>query len=209
MNIVCLDLEGVLIPEIWIAFAEETGIGELRLTTRDISDYDVLMKKRLDILKTHGLTLSDIQKVISKIDPMDGAFEFLNDLRSKAQVIILSDTFEEFAKPLMKKLGWPTLFCNSLVVGSDGIIQDYTLRQKDGKFKAVNALRSIGANIIAAGDSYNDLSMIKNADHGFFFCPPQSIVDENPEIPAAQNYTELGEFIQKALCSFAAKEFQR
>lgn len=209
MNIVCLDLEGVLIPEIWIAFAEATGIKELRLTTRDISDYDVLMKKRLDILKDHGLTLQDIQKVISTIAPLEGAFEFLEDLRSKAQVIILSDTFEEFAKPLMKKLGWPTLFCNSLVIDDNGTIQDYTLRQKDGKFKAVNALRSIGAKIIASGDSYNDLTMIKNADFGFFFLPPQSIVDENPDIPAAYTYKELSGYIDKALSQMGTRNLQR
>lgn len=158
----------MLIPEIWINFAGKTGIEELRLTTRDISDYDVLMKRRLAILKENNLTLKDIQDVIAGMDLLDGAKDFLDSVREKTQVIILSDTFEEFARPFMKKLGWPTLFCNSLVVDGDGMIEDYTLRQKDGKRKAVEAFRSIGYRIIAAGDSYNDLSMIKSADKGFF-----------------------------------------
>ncbi len=186
-----MDLEGVLIPEIWINFALKTGIDELKLTTRDISDYDVLMKKRIAILKENGLTLKDIQDVIEEMSLLEGAREFLDEVRSKTQVIILSDTFEEFAKPFMKKLGWPTLFCNSLVVGSDGIIEGYTLRQKDGKRKAVEAFRSIGFRTIAAGDSYNDLTMIKTADRGLFFRAPESIKDENPEIPLVTEYSDF------------------
>jgi len=191
MNLVCMDLEGVLIPEIWINFALKTGIDELKLTTRDISDYDVLMKKRIAILKENGLTLKDIQEVIDGMGLLEGAKEFLDEVRSKTQVIILSDTFEEFAKPFMKKLGWPTLFCNSLVVGSDGTIEGYTLRQEDGKRKAVEAFRSIGFRTIAAGDSYNDLSMIKTADRGLFFRAPESIKDENPEIPLVTEYSDF------------------
>ncbi len=186
-----MDLEGVLIPEIWINFALKTGIDELKLTTRDISDYDVLMKKRIAILKENGLTLKDIQEVIDGMGLLEGAKEFLDEVRSKTQVIILSDTFEEFAKPFMKKLGWPTLFCNSLVVGSDGTIEGYTLRQEDGKRKAVEAFRSIGFRTIAAGDSYNDLSMIKTADRGLFFRAPESIKDENPEIPLVTEYSDF------------------
>lgn len=194
MNLVCMDLEGVLIPEIWINFAGKTGIEELRLTTRDISDYDVLMKRRLAILKENNLTLKDIQDVIAGMDLLDGAKDFLDSVREKTQVIILSDTFEEFARPFMKKLGWPTLFCNSLVVDGDGMIEDYTLRQKDGKRKAVEAFRSIGYRIIAAGDSYNDLSMIKSADKGIFFRAPDSIKKENPEIPFITGY---GDFLKE------------
>lgn len=192
MKLVCLDLEGVLIPEIWIAFAKKTGIEELKLTTRDIPDYDVLMQKRLDILKEHKLTLGDIQDVISEMDPLEGAVEFTEAVRSQAQLIILSDTFVEFASPLMKKLGWPTLFCNSLEVDSEtGMITGYKLRQNDGKRKAIEAFRSINYRMIAAGDSYNDLTMIQNADKGVFFRPPASIVEENPEFPVAQTHEEL------------------
>ncbi len=191
MNLVCMDLEGVLIPEIWINVAIKTGIEELKLTTRDISDYDVLMKRRLAILKEHNLTLQDIQDVINKMDPLEGAKDFLDAVRSRTQVVILSDTFEEFAKPLMRKLGWPTLFCNSLVVDETGVITGYTLRQTDGKRKAIEAFRQIGFRTIASGDSYNDLTMIKTADRGILFRAPSSIKDENPDLPFVTEYRDF------------------
>ncbi len=199
MNLVCMDLEGVLIPEIWINVARKTGIDDLKVTTRDISDYDVLMKRRISILKDHGLTLRDIQNVIEEMDPLDGAKEFLDAVRSKTQIVILSDTFEEFAKPLMRKLGWPTLFCNSLVVDAGEMIIDYTLRQQDGKRKAVEAFRSMGFRIIASGDSYNDLTMIQKADRGILFRAPESIKNEYPEIPFVTGYDEFLEEIEKFL----------
>lgn len=195
MVTVCLDLEGVLIPEIWINVAKKTGINKLTRTTRDEPDYDKLMKYRLDILDENNLSLTDIQKVIAGMDPLPGAGDFLETLRSKYQVIILSDTFVEFASPLMKKLHWPTIFCNSLVVNENMRITGYTLRQQDGKRKAVLALQNIGYKIIASGDSYNDLSMIQTADAGIFYCPPDSIVNENPEIPVTRNYQQLLEAI--------------
>ena len=199
MKLVCLDLEGVLVPEIWINFALDTGIEELKKTTRDEPDYDKLMNYRLDILDAKGLKLPDIQRVIGGMDPLPGAVEFIEELRSKTQVIILSDTFEQFAKPLMKKLAWPTLFCNTLEVENDGRISGYRLRQQDGKRKAVEGFHSMGLKVIASGDSYNDLSMIKKADAGVLFTPPQSIVDENPEIPVATNYSGLMKEIDSAL----------
>ncbi len=199
MNIICLDLEGVLVPEIWIAFSEVTGIKELRLTTRDISDYDVLMKKRIKLLKENNLKLKDIQNVIGNMSPLEGAGDFLEAIREKTQVIILSDTFGEFAKPLMQKLKWPTLFCNNLVISDDGSVTDYTLRQEDGKYKAVKAFKSIGYSIIASGDSYNDVSMLKEADHGIFFRPPDGIVNEYPEFPVTNTYSELLSEINKVL----------
>jgi phosphoserine/homoserine phosphotransferase len=191
MNIVCLDLEGVLVPEIWINVALKTGIEELKLTTRDISDYDVLMNKRLGILDEHNLKLKDIQDVIATMDPLPGAWEFSQEVRSKTQLIILSDTFSQFASPLMKKLEWPTLFCNTLTVDDSDRITGYKLRQKDGKRKAIEALRSAGFRTIAAGDSYNDLTMIQTADRGLFFRAPSSIQKENPEIKAVEEYKEL------------------
>lgn len=199
MHLVCLDLEGVLIPEIWISVARKTGIEELKLTTRDISDYDVLMKKRITIMDQNKLKLKDIQDVIASMEPLDGAKEFLNTLWEMTQVILLSDTFSQFASPLMKKLGWPTLFCNQLVIDESGRIADYKLRQKDGKKHAVKAFHSIGFKVFAAGDSYNDLSMIKEADSGAFFCPPESIVKENMAIPVANNYNELLSIIKKLM----------
>ncbi|MDC7221676.1 MAG: bifunctional phosphoserine phosphatase/homoserine phosphotransferase ThrH [Spirochaetales bacterium] len=199
MNLVCLDLEGVLIPEIWINFAEATGIDELKMTTRDEPDYNVLMSKRLAILEREGLKLEDIQKVIGGMDPLPGAQEFLNELRSKTQVIILSDTFEQFAKPLMEKLGWPTLFCNSLVVEEDGTISDFKLRQQDGKKKAVVAFRSTGTQIFAAGDSYNDVTMLKEADKGALFKSPASIQAEFPQLPAFDEYGDLMGLIDEFL----------
>ncbi|MCF7952835.1 MAG: bifunctional phosphoserine phosphatase/homoserine phosphotransferase ThrH [Spirochaetales bacterium] len=199
MKLVCLDLEGVLVPEIWIHTAEKTGIDALKLTTRDISDYDVLMKKRLKILDQHGLTLSDIQDVINAMDPLEGANSFLQELRAKTQVIILSDTFEEFSRPLMRKLGWPTIFCNSLVVDEKSRILDYSLRQQDGKKKAVQAMVSIGFSVLAAGDSYNDLTMIREADHGALFKAPESIKQEHPDLPAIENYTDFMKVIDQFL----------
>ncbi len=199
MYIVCSDLEGVLVPEIWIGVAEKTGIRELRLTTRDISDYDILMKKRLSILNDHGLKIQDIQEVIESIDPLEGAVEFLDWLRSRSQVIIISDTFTQFAGPLMKKLGWPTLFCNSLSVDKNGSIIDYNIRQKDGKQKAALSLKNLNYQIIAVGDSYNDITMLKEADTGILFRPPDNIKNEFQELLVSYNYDELKKLIQKTL----------
>lgn len=199
MKIICLDLEGVLIPEIWINFALKTGIDELKLTTRDIPDYDVLMRGRLAILRERGLTLHDIQEVIGTLSPLDGALEFLNDLRRKTQVVILSDTFTEFARPLMEKLAWPSIFCNSLVVDEHGMITDYRLRQQDGKYKAVKALQGIGFTVFAAGDSYNDLTMIKAADNGALFRAPQRIIEEEPQLPHAVTYAGFSRIIDDFL----------
>lgn len=199
MEVVCLDLEGVLVPEIWIAFAEKTGIEKLRLTTRDVPDYDVLMKGRLDILREHGLKLADIQSVISSIEPLEGAKEFLDELRSVTQVVILSDTFREFATPLMRKLAWPTIFCNSLVVDDDGNITGYTLRQKDGKRKAIEHLQAMGFRCFAAGDSYNDLTMIKTADSGSLFRAPENILEEYPELHLSTTYDDFLKTIKEFL----------
>jgi len=195
MHILCSDLEGVFVPEIWINVAEKIGIPELRLTTRDISDYDVLMKKRLAILDAHSLKLQDIQDVIAGLDPLDGAADVLAEIRSKHQIIIVSDTFVEFAGPLMKKLNHPTLFCNSLEVAPDGAVTGYRLRQKDGKRKTVEALHSLDYRVVAFGDSYNDVSMIKAADAGFFFRPPENIITEYPHFPVTQTYPEVLEQI--------------
>lgn len=191
MHIVCLDLEGVLVPEIWIAFAEATGIPELRLTTRDEPDYDKLMRYRLEILSKRGLKLQDIQQVIGSMDVLEGAREFTAELRERCQLVILSDTFEQFAKPLMAKLGYPTLFCNELIIGTDGSVHDYRLRQKDGKKHAVEALKSINMQIFAAGDSFNDLSMIQEAHSGSLFRAPEAIRNAYPQIPCVDTYTEL------------------
>ena len=199
MNIVCLDLEGVLVPEIWVAFAEETGIPELKKTTRGEPDYDKLMKWRLGVLKEHGLGLKEIQETIAKIDPMPGAKEFLDELRSMTQVIIISDTFTQFAAPLMKKLGWPTIFCNSLEVAEDGEITGYRMRVENSKYSTVKALQSIGFETIASGDSHNDLGMIKASKAGFLFKSTEQIKKDNPELPAYETYDELMEAIKKAL----------
>lgn len=199
MNIVCLDLEGVLVPEIWVAFAEETGIPELKKTTRDEPDYDKLMKWRLGILKEHGLGLKEIQETIAKINPMPGAKEFLDELRSMTQVIIISDTFTQFAAPLMKKLGWPTIFCNSLEVAEDGEITGYRMRVENSKYSTVKALQSIGFETIASGDSHNDLGMIKASKAGFLFKSTEQIKKDNQELPAYETYDELMEAIKKAL----------
>jgi phosphoserine/homoserine phosphotransferase len=201
MHIICSDLEGVFVPEIWINVAKHTGIEALKLTTRDISDYDVLMKKRLSILKEHKLTLHDIQAVIKKIDPLEGAAEFLGWLRSEHQLIIVSDTFVEFAGPLMEKLGRPTLFCNSLVVAPDGSVTDYQLRQKDGKRKTVQALHSLNYRVVAFGDSYNDISMLKEANASFLFRPPANVVKEFPEIRSTDDYNQLKGWIIDAIAT--------
>ena len=199
MNIVCLDLEGVLVPEIWIAFAEETGISELKRTTRDEPDYDKLMNYRINILKEHGLGLKEIQETIAKIDPMPGAKKFLDELREMTQVIIISDTFTQFAAPLMKKLGWPTIFCNTLEVAEDGEITGFKMRIEQSKLTTVKALQSIGFDTIASGDSYNDLGMIRASKVGFLFCSTDAIKKENPDLPAFETYDELMAAIKKAL----------
>jgi len=191
MNIVCLDMEGVLVPEIWIAFSEASGIPELRRTTRDEPDYDKLMKWRLGILKEHGLGLRQIQDTIAKIDPLPGAKEFLDELRTLTQVIILSDTFEEFAKPLMKKLNWPTIFCNSLVVSPSGEITGFKMRVEKSKLTTVKALQSIGYDTIASGDSFNDLGMIQASRAGFLFKSTDQIKADYPQIPAYEEFGEL------------------
>jgi len=199
MNIVCLDLEGVLVPEIWIAFAEETGISELKRTTRDEPDYDKLMNYRINILKEHGLGLKEIQETIAKIDPMPGAKKFLDELREITQVIIISDTFTQFAGPLMKKLGYPTIFCNSLEVADDGEITGFKMRIENSKLTTVKALQSIGYDTIASGDSHNDLGMIKASKAGFLFRSTEEIKKEYPELPAFETYDELMDAIKKAL----------
>lgn len=191
MDIVCLDLEGVLVPEIWIAFAKESGIDELKKTTRDEPDYDKLMRWRIGVLKEHGLGLKQIQDVIAKIDQIPGAREFLDELRSLTQVIIVSDTFSQFAKPLMEKLGWPTIFCNSLEVAQDGEITGFKMRCEQSKLTTVKALQSIGFDTIASGDSYNDLGMIKAGKAGFLFKSTDKIIADNPDIPAYETYEEL------------------
>lgn len=199
MYIVCLDLEGVLVPEIWIAFAEASGIPQLRRTTRDEPDYDKLMKWRIGILKEHGLGLKEIQETIAKIDPMPGAREFLDELRSFAQVIIISDTFTQFAAPLMKKLGWPTIFCNTLETAEDGEITGFKMRIENSKLSTVKALQSIGYETIASGDSYNDLGMIRAGKAGFLFKSTDKIKADNPDIPAYETYDDLMAAIRKAM----------
>ena len=199
MNIVCLDLEGVLVPEIWVAFAEETGIPELKKTTRDEPDYDKLMKWRLGILKEHGLGLKEIQETIAKINPMPGAKEFLDELRSMTQVIIISDTFTQFAAPLMKKLGWPTIFCNTLEVAKDGTITGFKMRCEQSKLSTVKALQSVGFETIASGDSHNDLGMIQASKAGFLFRTTDQIKADYPQLEAFEEYDDLFEAIKKAL----------
>ncbi|PCJ26094.1 MAG: bifunctional phosphoserine phosphatase/homoserine phosphotransferase ThrH [SAR86 cluster bacterium] len=191
MEIACLDLEGVLIPEIWIGFAEKTGIAEFAATTRDIPDYDVLMRQRLDLLEKHKLGLPDIQEVISSMEPLPGAQEFINWLRENFQLIILSDTFYEFSQPLMRQLGFPTLFCHRLIADSDGRIVDYKLRQKDPKRQSVKALHGLNFRVIATGDSYNDTTMLEEADVGILFSAPDNVINEFPQYPAVHSYDEL------------------
>ena len=199
MNIVCVDLEGVLVPEIWIAFAEESGIPELKRTTRDEPDYDKLMNWRLGILKEHGLGLKEIQETIAKIDPLPGAKEFLDKLRETTQVIIISDTFTQFAAPLMKKLGWPTIFCNTLEVADDGTITGFKMRCEQSKLSTVKALQSVGFETIASGDSHNDLGMIQASKAGFLFRSTEQIKKDYPQLEAFEEYDDLFEAIKKAL----------
>jgi len=199
MHIVCSDLEGVFVPEIWINVAQITGIDELRLTTRDISDYNVLMRKRLGLLDENGLTLKDIQNVIATMEPLRGALEFLDWLRERTRLIIVSDTFVEFADPLIAKLKRPTLFCNSLVVAPDGQISDYTLRQEDGKRKVVEGLQRMNFQVVAMGDSYNDITMLKKAEKGILFRPPENVIAEFPEFPVTDNFDDLKALLQEAL----------
>lgn len=199
MYVTCLDLEGVLVPEIWIAFAEETGIPELKRTTRDEPDYGKLMDYRLDILRSHGLGLCEIQETIARIDPMPGAKEFLDELRSFTQVIVISDTFTQFAQPLMQKLGWPAIFCNELEVADDGSISGFRMRCPESKLTTVRALQSCGFDTIAAGDSHNDLGMIRASKAGFLFKSPDSIKADNPDLPAFEEYGELLAAIRGAM----------
>lgn len=198
MDVVCLDLEGVLVPEIWIAFAEKTGIDELRATTRDVPDYDELMQQRLAILSARDLRLPDIQEVIGTLSPLDGAADFLAALRADYQVIILSDTFYEFSKPLMRQLDWPTLFCHRLVIDAKGRVIDYKLRQKDPKRRSVQALKQLNYRIFAAGDSYNDTTMLEEAEAGFLFRAPDNVIAEFPQHRSTNDYTELRSMIDAA-----------
>ncbi|MEE0797646.1 MAG: bifunctional phosphoserine phosphatase/homoserine phosphotransferase ThrH [Anaerovoracaceae bacterium] len=198
MYVTCLDLEGVLVPEIWIAFAEEAGVPELKRTTRDEPDYNKLMKWRLEVLREHGLGLKEIQETISKIDPLPGAKDFLDKLRENGQVVIISDTFTQFAKPLMEKLGWPTIFCNELVVGENGEITDFKMRIERSKYSTVKALQSMGLETVASGDSYNDLEMIRASKAGFLFRTTDSIKEANPDVLAYDSYDDLFDAIMKA-----------
>ncbi len=198
MDIICLDLEGVLVPEIWINFAEISGIDELRATTRDIPDYDQLMVQRLKLLDQHKLGLADIKSVIEQMAPMQGAKSFLDKLREHFQLVILSDTFYEFAQPLMRQLGWPTLLCHRLVVDAKGHVTGYRLRQKDPKRKSVQAFKALNYRIFAAGDSYNDVGMLAEADSGFLFRAPKNVIDEFPQYPVAMNYQQLQQFFDQA-----------
>lgn len=191
MELACLDLEGVLVPEVWIAFAERTGIEELKATTRDIPDYDVLMKQRLEILKQHNLKIDDIQKVIATLEPLPGAIDFIDWLRERFQVIILSDTFYEFSQPLMRQLHWPTLFCHRLVTDDEGRVVDYKLRQRDPKRASVQALHSLNFRVLAAGDSYNDTTMLAEADVGFLIHAPQNVIEEFPQFQAVDSLADL------------------
>ncbi len=199
MHVICSDLEGVFVPEIWINVAERTGIDELRLTTRDISDYDVLMKRRLSILDANNLKLKDITDVIASIEPLPDAREFLDWLRARTQVIIVSDTFVEFARPLMEKLGWPTLLCHDLTIDNSGAIAGYNLRQTDGKRKVVQAFKRLDYQVLAMGDSYNDVNMLKEAHQAILFRPPQNVIDEYPQFPVATSYDDLREILGKVL----------
>jgi len=198
MHILCSDLEGVFVPEIWINVALSTGIEELKLTTRDISDYDVLMRKRISIMEENNLKLGDIQAVIEQMEPLEGAVDFLEWIRRRSQIIIVSDTFVEFAGPLMQKLGWPTLFCNSLEVAADGMVTGYKLRQTDGKRKTTRALKDLNFTVVAFGDSYNDITMLQEADAAFLFRPPESLTREYPEIAWTKTYEGLKDLILQA-----------
>lgn len=199
MHILCSDLEGVLVPEIWINVAKQTGIEELRLTTRDISDYNVLMNRRLEILKHHGITINDIREVISLIEPLPGALDFLNWLHGRVQLIIVSDTFREFADPLLEKMGWPVLFCHNLSIDREGNITGFNLRQNDAKRKVTEALQDLNFKVIAVGDSYNDISMLRKAEHGILFQPPRNVIDDNQDIRVVNSYSQLRNAISEIL----------
>jgi len=191
MYILCSDLEGVLVPEVWINVARWTGIDELKLTTRDISDYNALMKRRLEILKQHSITINDIQKVISLLELMPGALDFINWLHGRVQMVVVSDTFREFADPLLQKMGWPVLFCHHLTIDKEGNITDFNLRQTDAKKKVVEALQELNFKVIAIGDSYNDISMLRQAEFGILYKPPQNVIDDNPDIKYINSYSQL------------------
>mgnify|MGYP001351713354 FL=1 len=191
MYILCSDLEGVLVPEVWINVARWTGIEELKLTTRDISDYNALMKRRLEILKQHGITINDIQKVISLLELMPGALDFVNWLHGKVQMVVVSDTFREFADPLLEKMGWPVLFCHHLTIDREGNITDFNLRQNEAKRRVVEALQNLNFKVIAVGDSYNDISMLRKAEHGILYRPPQNVIDDNKDIRVVNSYSQL------------------
>lgn len=199
MHIVCSDLEGVYVPEIWVNVSKQTGIEELKLTTRDISDYNVLMKRRLELLKQHGLTIHDIQKAISLLEPLPGALKFIDWLRTKLQLIVVSDTFIEFADPLLNQLGRPTLLCHKLTIDEEGNIIDYNLRQKDAKKKVVKALQALNYKVIAIGDSYNDIAMLREADYGILFNPPKNVADEHRDLLVVKTYTDLKRVILKLI----------
>lgn len=199
MYIVCSDLEGVLVPEVWINVARWTGIDELKLTTRDISDYNALMRRRLEILKQHGITINDIQKVISLLELMPGALDFINWLHGKVQMVVVSDTFREFADPLLAKMGWPVLFCHHLTIDKDGNITDFNLRQNDAKRKVVEAIQDLNFKVIAIGDSYNDISMLRQAEYGILYKPPQNVIDDNPDIKAVTSYSQLRHLVSQIL----------
>jgi phosphoserine/homoserine phosphotransferase len=199
MYIVCCDLEGILVPEVWINVARWTGIDELRLTTRDISDYNALMKRRLEILKQHGITINDIQKVISLLELMPGALDFISWLHGRAQMVVVSDTFREFADPLLEKMGWPVLFCHHLTIDKDGNITDFNLRQNDAKKKVVEALQNLNFKVIAIGDSYNDVSMLRQAEFGILYKPPQNVIDDNQDIKTVASYSQLRHVVTEIL----------
>jgi len=199
MNVVCLDLEGVLIPEIWINFAEKVGVKELLATTRDIPDYDELMKFRLELCAKHDFRIQDIQEVIATLSPLEGAKAFSDALREDYQLIILSDTFKEFAEPMMRQLSWPTIFCHELIIDDDGRISNYKLRKPDHKRETVKRLHELNFNVVAAGDSYNDTTMLGEAEQGILFCPPQNVIDEFPQFPVAADYDELRSEIDSAI----------
>lgn len=199
MYMVCSDLEGVLVPEVWINVARWTGIDELKLTTRDISDYNALMRRRLEILKQHGITINDIQKVISLLELMPGALDFINWLHGRVQMVVVSDTFREFADPLLEKMGWPLLFCHHLTIDKDGNITDFNLRQSDAKKKVVETIQNLNFKVIAIGDSYNDISMLRKAEYGILYKPPQNVIDDNPDIRAVNSYSQMKHVVSEIL----------
>jgi len=195
----CSDLEGVLVPEVWINVARWTGIDELKLTTRDITDYNALMKRRLEILKQHGITIKDIQKVIALLELMPGALDFVNWLHGRVQMVVVSDTFREFADPLLEKIGWPVLFCHHLTIDKEGNITDFNLRQTEAKKRVVEALQNLNFKVIAVGDSYNDISMLRKAEHGILYRPPQNVIDDNPDISVVNSYSQLKHLVAEIL----------